>query len=417
MPQSRPTEHRERPTDVRDPNRNAYSVPEAPDSPACSRHFCVHWVVQGLDAPDPSDRDGDGVPDFVETRAAGRRTRPLGRERQARLARAAQRRSPGRPQRQDRRLPLPDRRRTVRLRGAGPRPGDEAAPDPAAAARLPRPRQRLQRLRVPGDEAARRPAGDLRPRVQPHPPVRLRRLPGPLVRRGERDLDRGPGLQRHQRLPPLRPPLGEALGNAADRPARSRSTAAPSGTSGWRAATGRRSSARPGPGRSTPGRAASRSAATSGRCAPAAPPTSATTSPASPPPSPSGGPARASARAGSIPDVPRQGRLPLDGAAADATAQPHHLRRCCGCGRGRAAPSSSISSAPRGTAAGVALVGRVGSERHGHPWSRLAYSRGGGDADRAPASTRAASSGSPRWSSTPTPAPAASTSATSTGAT
>jgi hypothetical protein len=66
MPQSRPTERRERPTDVRDPNRNAYSVPESPASPACSRHFCVHWVDQGLDAPDPADGDGDGVPDFVE---------------------------------------------------------------------------------------------------------------------------------------------------------------------------------------------------------------------------------------------------------------------------------------------------------------------------------------------------------------
>jgi hypothetical protein len=56
-----------RPTDTDDPNRNAYSVPEAPRSPACSPHFCVHWVVQGLDAPNLSDRDGDGVPDFVET--------------------------------------------------------------------------------------------------------------------------------------------------------------------------------------------------------------------------------------------------------------------------------------------------------------------------------------------------------------
>src|SRR5215203_3261239 len=55
-----------RPTDTDDPNRNAYSVPEAPRSPACSPHFCVHWVVQGLDAPNLSDRNGDGVPDFVE---------------------------------------------------------------------------------------------------------------------------------------------------------------------------------------------------------------------------------------------------------------------------------------------------------------------------------------------------------------
>jgi hypothetical protein len=65
-PQARPTEERPRPTDDPDPNRNAYSVPEAKKSPACSRHFCVHWVEVGLDAPSPSDRDRDGVPDFVE---------------------------------------------------------------------------------------------------------------------------------------------------------------------------------------------------------------------------------------------------------------------------------------------------------------------------------------------------------------
>lgn len=65
-PQPRPTERRRRPTDADDPNRNAYSVPEAPKSPACSHHFCIHWVDEGLDAPDLSDRNADGVPDFVE---------------------------------------------------------------------------------------------------------------------------------------------------------------------------------------------------------------------------------------------------------------------------------------------------------------------------------------------------------------
>lgn len=66
LPQSRPTEHRSRPTDKVDPNRNAYSVPEAPNSPACSRHFCVHWVDQGLDAPSLADKNGDGIPDTVD---------------------------------------------------------------------------------------------------------------------------------------------------------------------------------------------------------------------------------------------------------------------------------------------------------------------------------------------------------------
>lgn len=66
MPQARPTEDRPRPTDNPDPNRNAYSVPEAKNSPACSRHFCVHWVDQGLDAPNLDDKNGNGIPDFVE---------------------------------------------------------------------------------------------------------------------------------------------------------------------------------------------------------------------------------------------------------------------------------------------------------------------------------------------------------------
>jgi hypothetical protein len=65
-PKPRPTEVRPRPTDTDDPNRNAYSVPEAPRSPACSRHFCVHWVAEGLNAPNLSDRSGNGIPDFVD---------------------------------------------------------------------------------------------------------------------------------------------------------------------------------------------------------------------------------------------------------------------------------------------------------------------------------------------------------------
>jgi hypothetical protein len=65
-PKPRPTEARDRPTDDPDPNRNAYTVPQAPRSPACDRHFCVHWVAEGIDAPNLTDSDGDGIPDFVE---------------------------------------------------------------------------------------------------------------------------------------------------------------------------------------------------------------------------------------------------------------------------------------------------------------------------------------------------------------
>jgi hypothetical protein len=66
MPQPRPDEVRARPTDDPDPNRNAYTVPEAPKSPHCSRHFCVHWVAEGIDAPSLADADDDGVPNFAE---------------------------------------------------------------------------------------------------------------------------------------------------------------------------------------------------------------------------------------------------------------------------------------------------------------------------------------------------------------
>jgi hypothetical protein len=48
------------------PGRDSYTVPEAPMSPDCGEHFCVHWVDQGLDAPRPKDTDGDGIPDYVE---------------------------------------------------------------------------------------------------------------------------------------------------------------------------------------------------------------------------------------------------------------------------------------------------------------------------------------------------------------
>jgi len=54
-----------RPTDHPDPNRNTYPVPEAPRSPSCSPHFCVHWVAVGINAPDLADADADGIPDSI----------------------------------------------------------------------------------------------------------------------------------------------------------------------------------------------------------------------------------------------------------------------------------------------------------------------------------------------------------------
>jgi hypothetical protein len=55
-----------RPAETVTPGRTSYSVPEAPLSPDCGPHFCVHWVDQGLDAPRLKDTNGDGVPDYVE---------------------------------------------------------------------------------------------------------------------------------------------------------------------------------------------------------------------------------------------------------------------------------------------------------------------------------------------------------------
>jgi hypothetical protein len=59
-----------RPTDDPDPARHSYTVPEAPRSPACAGDFCVHWVAEGIDAPTLADLNGaddaDGVPDYVE---------------------------------------------------------------------------------------------------------------------------------------------------------------------------------------------------------------------------------------------------------------------------------------------------------------------------------------------------------------
>jgi len=78
------------------------------------------------------------------------------------------------------------------------------------------------------------------------------------------------------------------------------------------------------------------------------------------------------------PDVSRQGTLPTDGRAL--RRQLNHttfqlLRLHVHHGRGVVVRVT----APRGVASGVALVGRAGSERHGHVVSRVTYrARGGG---------------------------------------
>jgi hypothetical protein len=78
-----------------------------------------------------------------------------------------------------------------------------------------------------------------------------------------------------------------------------------------------------------------------------------------------------------FPDAPRQGRLPLDG--VPLTRMLNHTTFQLLRVRPRDGRAVVVElSAPRGTAAGVALVGRRGSERHGHSVVRLDYARGGG---------------------------------------
>jgi Bacterial Ig-like domain/Family of unknown function (DUF6055) len=57
-----------RPTDGdADPQGDGYTVAEA--TPYCTAHFCFHWVTSTADAPDLTDANGNGVPDYVDTAA------------------------------------------------------------------------------------------------------------------------------------------------------------------------------------------------------------------------------------------------------------------------------------------------------------------------------------------------------------
>ena len=214
----------------------------------------------------------------------------------------------------------------------------------------------------PGTKPIEDLAGHLRPRVQPHPPVRLRRLPGRLVRRVDRDLDGGPGLQRDQRLPALRAALGEALRHAdhgerdprvrlggleplADPPLRPLDHPQGLGRGDPRQARrllGRRLRPR------DPRRRAA--------------PTSTTTSPASPATSPSGAPSDVFREGSLYLDVPRQGSAGADGAPSVSDRSTTPPSSCSGSTPTAAGRSSSNWQRPAGAAAGIALVGRIGSE-------------------------------------------------------
>jgi hypothetical protein len=59
-----------RPSDgFADPFEDGWTVAEAPDSPICDAHICIHWVDPAddpLDGPPAADVDTNGVPDWVE---------------------------------------------------------------------------------------------------------------------------------------------------------------------------------------------------------------------------------------------------------------------------------------------------------------------------------------------------------------
>ena len=76
VPELSPSQQREarritaRPTDKVDPFGTTYSVPEAPASPLCTAHICVHYVVSSVDAPSLTDSNTNDYPDWIDSAAA-----------------------------------------------------------------------------------------------------------------------------------------------------------------------------------------------------------------------------------------------------------------------------------------------------------------------------------------------------------
>ena len=98
----------------------------------------------------------------------------------------------------------------------------------------------------------------------------------------------------------------------------------------------------------------------------------------------------------SYPDVPRQGSLPPRRPAAASARSTTPPSNCCAYTH----PGDGVvvvhADAPPGVAAGLALVGRVGSERHGRVVSRLRFRPARRRDDGAAGAAAVASSGSPR---------------------
>ncbi len=406
-----------RPTDHPDPNRNAYTVPEAPHSPACTRHFCVHWVAEGIDAPDPSRQQRRRRARLRRAGAGGRRTRLLDRERQARLARAQVRRPQG--------WRATARPTSTWTRSAAP---SSATRRPTAARRRRRTGCRATctatssstttttRSEFPGTT----PEHDLEVTVA-HEYNHILQFGYDAyqdawfaessavwmedeVYNGINDYLRYVRRWVKRFDTPLTANSIKEYGSAvwnkwlAHRYGRAivRRGLGPRGAhqTGWllgrRLQLGDRSGRRLGlqprlrPLRPRPARVAHRHGL----------PARATPTPTSP--------ARAACRSTAASSI------------AASTTPPSS---CCAFTPAAAGRSSSARAAPRGIAAGLALVGRIGSERHGHVVSDARLQAERRPDDGAPGSTRVASSASPRCWSTPTRAPRASAPAGSTGPT
>ncbi len=366
-----------RPTDHPDPNRNAYTVPRRRSSPACTRHFCVHWVAVGIDAPSLTDSNGDGVPDYVERVQAvaehvySVENGKLGwREPRSPTAQ-------GRRAGQDRHLP--DEIGGALFGYAAPDRGQASKAHrlPRQPARIPGARQRLRPLRVPRHHAR----ADLE--------VTLAHEYNHILQFGY-DAYQDPwfaestavwmedqvynGIDDYLRYvrrwvkrfdTPLTANSIKEYGSAVW----NNWLAHRYGRSIVRNAWARAIHTRPG-GFSVAAYDSAIQRRRGLRLLPRLRPLR---------------PRPAEWRTGPVfregplyPDVSRQGTLPLDGRALRPLAQPHHLPVAAGPREGRAGDRRQARS-PRGDSPrGLALVGRIGTERHGQVVSRLRFRQNGG---------------------------------------
>ena len=167
----------------------------------CDSHFCVHWVENGPDAPRLADGDASGAPDWVETTLAvfeqswATEIGELG-------YRAPRSDLDSFENGGDERLDI-----YLANVGADALFGWCTSDDPTwhrVTSRLSvlRNRRGLRQRRLRARAAAGA-QGDRRARVLPRDAVRLRLARGSLAHGGNRGVDRGRGLRRRQRQPPL----------------------------------------------------------------------------------------------------------------------------------------------------------------------------------------------------------------------